>query len=146
MARPRKEHLILFVDDDPDDQYLLSSAVNKMDDPPQFRAVGSAEDMFSFLQDCEAQDPVTLPSLILLDLNMPGIDGKEALFKLRSSSAYSCIPVVVYTTSNSDYDINDSYRLGASSFIRKPATLSDMQTCMETLCRYWFDVVALSVN
>ncbi len=83
------------------------------------------------------------PGLILLDLNMPKKDGREALKQIKADVNLRQIPVVVLTTSKADEDIYRSYDLGANSFITKPVTFSGLVEVMKTLGRYWFEIVEL---
>ena len=86
------------------------------------------------------------PGLILLDLNMPRMDGREALQKIKAHPAHRCIPVVVLTTSKADEDIFRSYDLGVNSFITKPVTFDGLVEVMRTLRRYWFEIVELPLD
>ncbi len=83
------------------------------------------------------------PGLILLDLNMPKKDGREALRQIKADANLRQIPVVVLTTSNAEEDIYRSYDLGANSFITKPVTFSGLVEVMKALGRYWFEIVEL---
>ena len=81
------------------------------------------------------------PGLILLDLNMPKIDGREALKVMKADPELKRIPVVVMTTSNAEEDVYRSYDVGANAYIVKPVTFDSMVEIMRTLRRYWFDIV-----
>jgi CheY-like chemotaxis protein len=83
------------------------------------------------------------PGLILLDLNMPRKDGREAVKEIKSDPYLRIIPVVVLTTSKAEEDILKTYDLGVSSFITKPVTFSSMVEIMRTLGKYWFEIVEL---
>lgn len=83
------------------------------------------------------------PDLILLDLNMPRLDGREALTLIRYDPDLQQIPVVILTTSHRSGDILLCYRLGANSFISKPVTFEGLVEVMKTLCQYWFEIVSL---
>lgn len=83
------------------------------------------------------------PSLILLDLNMPKMDGREALREIKSDPALHHIPVVVLTTSRAEEDVVRSYKFGVNSFITKPLTFLGLVEAMKVLGRYWFEVVEL---
>src|SRR5207253_2541894 len=83
------------------------------------------------------------PGLILLDLNMPKKDGREALKEIKGDSQLRAIPVVVLTTSKAEEDILKTYDLGVSSFITKPVTFSSLVDTMKKLAQYWFEVVEL---
>ena len=86
------------------------------------------------------------PGLILLDLNMPRKDGREALREIKADPDLRTIPVVVLTTSKAEEDIVRSYTFGASSFITKPVTFDGLVEVMKTLGRYWFHIVDLPLE
>lgn len=90
---------------------------------------------------CEPQSPA--PSLILLDLNMPRKDGREALQEIKTDQRLRSCPVVVLTTSRADEDVVRSYQLGVNSFITKPVTFQGLVAAVRLLGRYWFDLVEL---
>ncbi len=96
----------------------------------------------------EYQDPKRspAPALILLDLNMPRMDGREALAEIKSDPALRLYPVVVLTTSRAEEDIVRSYQLGVNSFITKPVTLDGLVEAIKVLGRYWFEIVELPVS
>jgi CheY-like chemotaxis protein len=83
------------------------------------------------------------PGLILLDLNMPKKDGREALREIKSDPELRRIPVVVLTTSKADTDISRIYELGANSFVTKPVTFEQLVNVMKILGNYWFNIVEL---
>ena len=84
-----------------------------------------------------------LPGLILLDLNLPGTDGRQVLARVKSDPDLAQVPVVVLTTSRDHRDVRECYRAGANSYIQKPVDLSGFQRALRTLRDYWFDVVVL---
>jgi len=86
---------------------------------------------------------VALPGLILLDLNMPKKDGREALKEIRADPALRRIPIVVLTTSKAEEDILRTYELGVNSFIIKPVTFESLVDIVKTLAKYWFEIVEL---
>ncbi len=90
-----------------------------------------------------SEDSSPRPNIILLDLNMPRKDGREALKEIKSNEKLRKIPVVVLTTSKAEEDVLRTYNLGVNSFISKPATFDSMVEMMQTLGKYWFDVVQL---
>ena len=83
------------------------------------------------------------PGLILLDLNMPRLDGREALNEIKADPVLRRIPIVVLTTSKAEEDIFRTYDLGASSFVTKPVTFEGLVTVMQAIKMYWFDIVRL---
>jgi CheY-like chemotaxis protein len=86
------------------------------------------------------------PGLILLDLNMPKKDGREALREIKADPQLKHIPVVVLTTSKAEEDIYRSYELGANSYITKPVTFASLVEVMKTLGKYWFEIVELPLQ
>ena len=83
------------------------------------------------------------PSLIILDLNMPKKDGREALDEIKTHLKRKSIPIIILTTSQADADINQAYQLGANSFIQKPFKYADFKSTMEALQKYWLSIVKL---
>jgi CheY-like chemotaxis protein len=83
------------------------------------------------------------PSLIVLDLNLPGTDGREVLRQIKQDSRLKTIPVVVFTTSNNPKDIEDCYRYGANSYIVKPIDFAQLKRDVQALLEYWFEVTTL---
>ncbi len=134
---------ILFADDDPDDFYLFKSAMKKVIDEVEVVWASSGFDVLSCLQDKKSFKSNQLPNVIMLDLNMPGLDGKKILHKLKRDKAYLHIPVIIYTTSSSSLDIEECYRLGANSYVIKPGSLQEIVSTMNSVCRYWFETVQL---
>ncbi|HEX8436097.1 response regulator [Archangium sp.] len=144
------EHLkpgtILMADDDEDDRELARKALEESRLPNKLRFVEDGEELLDYLhRRGQYADPKNAPdpSLILLDLNMPRLDGRETLRVLKSHSAFRRIPVVVLTTSNTEEDILHSYDLGANSYIIKPMTFEGLVEVMKVLDRHWFQLVAL---
>ena len=86
---------------------------------------------------------VQIPDLILLDLNMPGLDGRQVLRALKADNATKAIPVVVLTTSNDPKDINACYDLGASTYIQKPVSFAGLTEAIGKMKDYWFGVALL---
>lgn len=138
--------IILLADDDPDDQEMIRRAVVKSQLMVDLHAVEDGEQLLDFLHHrgrfaAPALSP--RPGIILLDLNMPKMDGREALVEIRAHASLRRIPVIVMTTSSAERDITRAYDLGSSSFIRKPVTLAGLVQVMIVLGKYWFEVVSL---
>ncbi len=133
-----KTFSIWLVDDDPDDQYLFQHALETQESPPNLRCFFSADELLEVINESE-----TLPDLIVLDLNLPGIDGVQALTQLKHTEQFCHIPVVIYTTSQARSDLADCYRMGANSVVIKKASYMELVHAVECLCRYWFSVVSL---
>jgi CheY-like chemotaxis protein len=144
-----KSIVILMADDDADDRLLAKDALTECRLANDLHFVEDGEELLDYLQ---RRGKYTLlsdaprPGLILLDLNMPKKDGREALKEIRADPDLRKIPVVVLTTSKADTDIGRIYELGANSFISKPVSFDSLVEVMKILGRYWFEVVELPVK
>ncbi len=145
----RDEHnpvIILLADDDEEDRMLLCDALAESRLSNDIYCVTDGEDLMDYLHHRGKYTPpaeAPRPSLILLDLNMPKKDGREALREIKSDPNLRQISVVVMTTSKADEDIFQSYDSGASSFISKPVTFEGLVDLVKALGRYWFEIVDL---
>lgn len=140
------QNMILLADDDGDDQLLVRDALAECDPAVGVRFVENGEELLDYLLHRgrfldAAQNPV--PDLILLDLNMPRQDGREALREIRAHPDLRRLPVVVFTTSNADTDVGQIYDLGANSFITKPAEFDRLVRTLGAVVQYWFGPVVL---
>ena len=134
-----KEVVILLVEDDPADQKLIKMSLSKEKIINEIHIANNGEEAMEYLQRSKNGDNETpMPDLILLDLNMPRMDGKEFLKLMRSDDELGSIPVVVLTTSDSDRDILESYKLQAAGYIKKPVSLQEFQDVIQNLSEYWF--------
>lgn len=142
----RRQITILFAEDDPDDRMLTRDALEETRLENDLRFVEDGEELMDYLyRRGKHAEPRSSPrpGLILLDLNMPRKDGREALQEIKADPALRRIPVVVLTTSKAEEDIRHSYDLGANSFITKPGTFESLVSVMSTLGRYWVEIVEL---
>ncbi|GAB3888291.1 response regulator [Spirosoma agri] len=139
---------ILLVDDDEDDRYLTREAFHQHYPASRISFAEDGEDLLDFLnyQGRYSNSGHTLPELILLDLNMPRKDGREALREIKSSEQLRHIPIVVLTTSDAKDDIETSYFNGANSFITKPPTFQRLSEVTKAIGQYWFNVVTVCDN
>jgi CheY-like chemotaxis protein len=138
--------VILCAEDDDDDRLLIREAWEEGRLANELRFVNDGEELMEYLQRRGAwSDPGSAPrpGLILLDLNMPRKDGREALQEIREDPDLRRIPVVVLTTSKAEEDILRSYDLGVNSFITKPVTFDSMVETLQTVGRYWFEIVEI---
>lgn len=138
--------VILMADDDADDRMLTKDALVESRVLNELRFVEDGEELMDYLmQRGDYSDPEKSPrpGLILLDLNMPRKDGREALKEIKSDPNLRRIPIVVMTTSKAEEDIFRSYDFGASSFITKPVTFDRLVELMKTLGQYWVEFVEL---
>ena len=142
----RRPITILMADDDEEDCLLTKEAWDENRLANDLRFVGDGEELMEYLQHRgKYSDPADSPApgLILLDLNMPKKDGREALREIKASPELRRIPIVVLTTSKAEEDILRSYDLGASSYITKPVTFEGLVKTVKHLEQYWFEVVEL---
>lgn len=142
----KKSIIILIADDDAEDRMLVKDALEESRLKNNMHFVENGEELMDYLHHRgrfadKAQYPT--PGLILLDLNMPKKDGREALKEIKEDEHLRLIPVVVLTTSKAEEDILRTYDLGVSSFITKPVTFSSLVDVMKTLSKYWFEIVEL---
>jgi CheY-like chemotaxis protein len=138
---------ILLADDDEEDRELTRDALQDARLANEMRFVVDGQDLMDYLKHEGAYaDPsvdAPRPGIILLDLNMPKKDGREALAEIKADPSLRRIPVVVLTTSKDEEDVFRTYDLGVSSFITKPVTFAGLVDVMRTWTRYWFELVEL---
>jgi CheY-like chemotaxis protein len=137
---------ILLADDDPDDRVLTRDALLECNIPHVIKFVENGEELLDYLRrkgKFSAPGAAPAPGLILLDLHMPKVDGREALRLIKLDPDLKRIPTVILTTSKAEEDIFRSYDLGVNSFITKPVAFDAMVEIMRTLTRYWFHIVSL---
>lgn len=134
--RPLK---LLIVEDSPEDFRVTRRALQRSGVTLNISHCETGDDALSYLQ----RDPDDRPDLILLDLNLPGTDGREVLRRVSSDDELCSIPVVVLTTSSSTKDLSDCYRYGASSYIVKPVDLPKFMKMMSVFAHYWSTVVTV---
>jgi CheY-like chemotaxis protein len=143
----RRSITILMADDDEDDRVLTADALKQSRLINDLRFVVDGEDLMHYLRGqgayAEGGLPAPRPGLILLDLNMPKKDGREALGEIKTDPELRRIPVVVLTTSRAEEDIVRTYDLGVNSFVSKPVTFEELASAMQRLACYWFDLVEL---
>jgi CheY-like chemotaxis protein len=140
---------ILLVEDDPEDSYLIGEAFTESRIPHKLVTVTDGEELMDYLKRRGqfAEMPAWLhPDLILLDLNMPCKDGREALSEIKADPDLRRIPVVVLTNSSDEDDIMRSYDLGVSGFITKPVSFMGLLNVAQSLSSYWLQIVTLPPN
>jgi CheY-like chemotaxis protein len=148
MTTKKDSIVILMADDDDDDFVLTRKALKESKLLNTLIRVKDGEELLNYLtKKGEYANTETLrPGVILLDLNMPRKDGREALREIKTNPDLHDIPVVVFTTSKAEEDIYRSYQLGVNSFITKPVTFDNLITVMQALGKYWFEIVELPSN
>ena len=136
---------ILMADDDPDDRLLIKQAMEENGFPNVIEFVVDGEDLINYLthQGKYAHKKTVRPGLILLDLNMPKMDGRQALRLIKSDPNLRSIPVLILTTSQEEEDIFQTYDLGVNSFITKPARFHELVEVIREIGKYWFNTVVL---
>lgn len=140
---------ILMADDDEDDCMLAQEALAESRLAHDLHVVTDGEELLDYLyRRGKYSNPMSSPrpGLILLDLNMPKKDGREALREIKGNPELRQIPIIVLTTSKAEEDIFLSYDLGANSFIIKPVTFSALVEVMKTIGKYWFEIVELPIE
>jgi CheY-like chemotaxis protein len=141
---------ILMADDDEDDRALTLEAVADARLANEMRFVVDGQELMDYLKHegdySEGGKEAPKPGVILLDLNMPKKDGREALAEIKTDPKLRTIPVVVLTTSKAEEDIFRTYELGVNSFITKPVTFVGLVEVLQAFSRYWFEIVELPGN
>jgi two-component system response regulator len=127
---------VLLVEDSPDDVLFTLRAFERNKISNEVVVAADGEQALEYLLPADEAKALT-PALVLLDVNLPKIDGLEVLRRIRSHPRTAGLPVVVLTTSNEERDIVESYRLGANSFVRKPVTFSEFVEATKVLGIYW---------
>jgi CheY-like chemotaxis protein len=144
---PQRPLTILLADDDEEDRELARDALQDWRLANEMKFVTDGQDLLDYLRrQGRWADPsidAPRPGIILLDLNMPKKDGREALAEIKADERLRGIPVVVLTTSKDESDVLSTYDLGVSSFITKPVTFAGLVEVMRTWTRYWFELVEL---
>lgn len=146
MAKDSKGITIVMAEDDPDDRLLAVDALQEARLANNLYCVENGEELMDYLYrrgKYKNKDDSPRPGIILLDLNMPKKDGREALKEIKEDAYLKQIPVVILTTSKSEEDIYRSYNLGANSYITKPVTFEGLVSIMKDLGKYWFEIVEL---
>jgi CheY-like chemotaxis protein len=149
MINDTKPITILMADDDPDDCLLAQEALTEARLANNLHIVEDGQKLMDYLnKEGPFQDAgkAPRPGLILLDLNMPRKDGREALAEIKSNPDLRRIPIVVLSTSKSEEDIFQTYDLGVSGYITKPVTFLGLVEVMKSLGEYWFHIVELPEN
>ena len=138
--------VILLAEDDPDDRLLTMRALKKNRLANPIQVVEDGEQLIDYLYrrgSYAEPGAAPRPGLILLDLNMPRMDGREALQEIKADPDLRRIPVVVLTTSQAEVDILQSYDLGVNAFVTKPVTFEGLATAIKVLGDFWFEIVRL---
>lgn len=142
----RSMPIILMADDDDDDRFLVQEACTEAELNIKVCFVKDGQELLDYLNkdgDYFKGKNAPKPELILLDLNMPRKDGREALSEIKANPNIRSIPIVIFTTSNAEEDIQYAYKLGVSSYITKPTTFDGLVETMKVLGEYWFNITRI---
>lgn len=132
--------LILLVEDNPDDEALALRALARLDIPSEVAVARDGAEALDFLFATgvhDGRDATRLPAVVLLDLKLPKVDGLDVLRRVRAEPRTRFIPVVIMSSSDESRDVTESYRLGASSYIRKPVDFGQFTDTVRHLGSYW---------
>jgi CheY-like chemotaxis protein len=134
------KHTLLIAEDDVDDQLLLESAFDELKLLHKLVFVENGIKALAYLEENSKE----LPSLILLDLNMPKKDGRETLIEIKSNENWRSTPIIIFTTSDSEADITYCYKNGANTFITKPLSFRELKKIVESIDFFWLKTATLS--
>lgn len=138
------KRLILIAEDDADDRYLMKTALAETGITEEVQYVENGVEVLSFLEAItEENGDTNYPKFILLDLNMPKMDGREVLKKIKSNDAYRKIPVIVFSTTKNQMEVKRCYDLGANTYVVKPISYDTLVATIRDICTYWFNTATL---
>jgi CheY-like chemotaxis protein len=146
MVRSGRQRTIVMADDDVDDRVLVRDAFREARIDGQLEFVADGEELLRYLRRCAVarrHDHAADPAFVLLDLNMPNMDGRAALAEIRADPALRHLPIVVFSTSAQSRDVLASYQAGANSYIVKPSSFDDLSRLARELSDYWLQTVRL---
>lgn len=135
--------MILLVDDSPEDREATVRAFRKAGLANRILECESGDEALDYLHGRGSHAGAPRPSVVLLDLNMPGTDGREVLAEIKGDPELRDIPVIVLTTSRDERDVEACYRAGANSYVQKPVSLDGFVQAIQRLKQFWFEVVVL---
>ena len=137
-------HSILIAEDDADDRYLMKTALEETGISGEVEYVENGVELINYLESIgkEKGDSV-YPKFILLDLNMPKMDGREVLKKMKSHEEYRKIPVIVFSTTKNQMEVKRCYDLGANTYVVKPVSYDILVSTIKEICAYWFNTATL---
>lgn len=144
MDLDQKPFVILIAEDDEDDYILTMEALKEAGFSKEVRWVKDGEELIEYLHNMNREKSKSeQPKMIILDLNMPKKNGREALEEIKTSPEFRHIPIIVLTTSKTEGDIYNTYNLGVNSFIQKPVRFFELVNTFKVLTQYWFEIVKL---
>ena len=135
--------MILIAEDDPDDQYLLQVVLSPMGDSCEFHFVQDGEELMDYVHQRGeyAKSKPRKPGLILLDLSMPRKNGWQALAEMKKNDQLKSIPIVVWTTSKTEEDMQSCKEAGADDYVTKPDTFSDLEAAIKNIVKTWLQLI-----
>jgi len=137
---------ILLVEDNPGDVRLTKEALKEGKVKSRLTVVGDGTEALAYLRKEKKYKNSRRPDLVLLDLNLPKLNGREVLTKIKRDPSLKTIPVVILTTSDADQDINDSYVRYANCYITKPSDLQQFVKIVKAIEDFWFSIVRLPLQ
>lgn len=138
------KRLILIAEDDADDRYLMKTALAETGISEEVQYVENGVELINFLDSIKEENGETnYPKFILLDLNMPKMDGREVLRKIKSNESYRKIPVIVFSTTKNQMEVKRCYDLGANTYVVKPISYDTLVETIRDICTYWFNTATL---
>ena len=141
-----KKIYILIAEDDSDDRFLLQTAFEESGYTHELKFVENGVDLLKYLKDVtEKKSSNEYPGFIMLDLNMPKKDGREVLKEIKESKSYKKIPVIIFTTTKNETEINRCYELGANSYVVKPLVFDELVQIIQSIYSYWLNISSLAV-
>ena len=139
-----KKRFILIAEDDADDRYLMKTALEETGIIEEVQYVENGVEVINYLESLGNDNgEINYPKFILLDLNMPKMDGREVLKMMKSNEAYRKIPIIVFSTTKNQLEVTRCYDLGANTYIVKPASYDTLVSTIKEICTYWFDTATL---
>lgn len=138
-----KDLYILIAEDDADDRYLLQNAFDENGNEERIEFVENGVEVIDFLNHVCLEPEPNFPVFILLDLNMPKKDGREVLKEMKSNPLFKKIPVIVFTTTKNETEIQRCYELGANTYVVKPVSFDMLLKVVQYIKDYWFSTAVL---
>ena len=129
---------ILLIEDDPDDVELMQEALKGTDTQYTMHVIGEGDGVLPYLEVCKK-----FPNVIILDLNMPKKDGREALKEIKQHPVFKKIPVIIFTTTKNENEIRRCYELGANTYIVKPVSFDALLRVVEDIRSYWMNTASI---
>ena len=140
----KKRQFILVAEDDIDDKFMLQTIFEDSGKSDLLEFVENGLELINYLDHINKnEDTLFYPHFILLDLNMPKMDGRQALKELKNHSSYKKIPVIIFSTTKNEVEINRCYELGANSYIVKPYNYKELTKIMDAVNSYWLNTAEI---